>query len=349
MAPAPNWRTTSKCRPFTSEYNQPDLVLGVKVLLPNSAFLGNIEGFVRKLDTGSPDSMDVEFHPRWISAHPFVLSITASLSAHQLRNGVPTKGAAPNIRSMPYLIRMKLLDFLKIAPPRDITEHESSGRFIPITQIRTSDELHDFITEMIPLLHADPSESDPIKYVMSELVRNVLEHSNSPDGAFICAQYFKESKRVAIGVADTGQGILAHIRRNHAVSTHREAIIHSLRPGVTGTTSRIGGTESNAGAGLFFTRNIAKASNNMFVIYSGTSLYKLRHAKEPRLTLYADATRDPCSIHEGMPHWPGTAIGIDIATTRTRSFSALLQLIREAYSVDVRNGKKAKYKKPRFV
>jgi anti-sigma regulatory factor (Ser/Thr protein kinase) len=202
---------------------------------------------------------------------------------------------------------------------------------------------------MIPLLHADSAESDPIKYVMSELVRNVLEHSTSPNGAFVCAQHFPQSKRVAIGVADSGQGILAHIRQHHKVNDDKSAILHALRPGITGTTSRIGGTETNAGAGLFFTRNIAKASNNMFVIYSGRALYKLRHPKESRLSLYADATRDPCSIHDDLPNWPGTAIGIDIATTRTRSFSALLQLIRQVYSVDVRQGQKAKYKKPRFI
>lgn len=321
----------------------------MKVFLPNSAFLGNIEGFVRKLDTSDFNSMEVEFHPRWIAVHPFVLSLVACISAHQRFNRVQTTGVPPDVRSMPYLTRMKLLEFLKLPPPREITEHESAGRFIPLTQIRTSEELHNFITEMIPLLHADATESDPIKYVMSELVRNVIEHSESPNGAFICAQYFPQSKRVAIGVADSGQGILTHIRRYHNVRTDAAAIVHALRPGITGTTSRIGGTERNAGAGLFFTRNIAKASNNMFVIYSGKALYKLRHSKETPLTLWSDATRDPCSVHDDLPYWQGTAIGIDIATTRTRSFSALLQLIRKAYSVDVRKGQTSKYRKPRFV
>ena len=33
MAPAPNWRTTSKCKPLTSEYNRLDVVLGLHAYL----------------------------------------------------------------------------------------------------------------------------------------------------------------------------------------------------------------------------------------------------------------------------------------------------------------------------
>lgn len=261
------------------------------------------------------------------------------------------KATVPTIQSMNYLIRMKLFDFLGVPAPREITEHESAGRFIPITQIRNSDELHDFITEMIPLLHAGPAESDPIKYVMSELVRNVLEHSDSARGAFISAQYFKRSNRIAIGVADSGQGILGHMRRHHGVSTHRDALLLALQPGITGTTSRFGGTETNAGAGLFFTRNIAKASGNYFAIYSGDTLYRLQKwtGRTLGLVLYADATEDRHSIYTDLPRWQGTAIGIDIAMKQTQSFTALLGFIRDVYSKKVRNNKRSKYKKPQFV
>jgi len=301
------------------------------------------------MDTGDPSSFEVCFHDRWISVHPFVLSLIAAAAAEKRRNGVQVMGRVPAIQSMNYLTRMKLFDFLGIPPPREITEHESAGRFIPVTQIRNSDELHGFITEMIPLLHAGPAESDPIKYVMSELVRNVLEHSDSPDGAFISAQYFKSSNRIAIGVADSGQGILGHMKQHHRVSNDREAILLALKPGITGTTSRFGGTETNAGAGLFFTRNIAKASQNYFAIYSGDTLYKLQKWKGKKLTLHPDATNDPHLIYSGLPLWQGTAIGIDIAMEQTQSFTALLRLIRDVYSVDVREGKKKKYKKPHFV
>lgn len=141
-----------------------------------------------------------------------------------------------------------------------VQEHEEAGRFIPLTNVRTKDELSEFIINMIPLLHATPGEAEPIKYVVSELVRNALEHSASPVGAFVCAQYFKKTERLAIGVCDAGIGILGSMSRSHAVATSMDAISLAMKPGITGTTSRYGGTEYNAGAGLFFMKAIACAS-----------------------------------------------------------------------------------------
>ena len=69
---------------------------------------------------------------------------------------------------------MKLFDYLGVSPPCAIEEHEESGRFVPLTQIRTSEDLRQTITNLIPLLHAAPSVADPIRYVVSELGRNVL-------------------------------------------------------------------------------------------------------------------------------------------------------------------------------
>ena len=108
---------------------------------------------------------------------------------------------------------------------------------------------------MIPLLHAPEEVADPIQYVVSEMVRNVLEHADSPVGAFICAQYYRDLERLSIGIADAGVGIRNSMARSHKVTSSREAILLALQPGVTGVTARIGGNESNAGAGLFFTKS----------------------------------------------------------------------------------------------
>src|SRR4029077_8549798 len=127
----------------------------------------------------------------------------------------------------------------------------------------------------------------------SEMVRNVLEHSQSPVGAFACAQYYAKDRRVSIGIADAGIGICSHMGRFHKISSEKNAIGLALQPGITGTTSRIGGTERNAGAGLFFTKSIASISRNMFILYSGHSAYRLM--KRPRIRpiqLHADPEED---------------------------------------------------------
>lgn len=125
------------------------------------------------------------------------------------------------------------------------------------------------------------------------------------------------------------------------------AIQLALAPGVTGTTSKEGGTEYNAGAGLFFIKSIAKVKRNFFVIYSGNAMYKLLKGTSDRL--YADPFRDRHSKNDDLPYWQGTVVGIDISLNETKEFSALLDLIRDVYLRTIRERKRVEYKKARFV
>ncbi len=208
-----------------------------------------------------------------------------------------------------------------------------------------------FIVDMVPLLHAGPDEVGPIKYVMSELVRNVLEHARSTVGALVCAQYFRESGRLAVGVADAGVGILGSMVKYHPAKTSLDAISLALRPGITGTTSRWGGTEYNAGAGLFFVKAIACASRNFFLAYSGGGMFKLRRtpaAQEP--AIQTDPANDLATRHDDdVPSWPGTVMGIDLSLAAGTTFEKFLREIRDIYHLDVREKKKGAYKKPRFA
>jgi type I restriction-modification system DNA methylase subunit len=56
---------------------------------------------------------------------------------------------------------MGLFEHVRLDYGRGITAHEEAGRFIPITRIRNSKELSDFIVNVIPLLHAEPAQVDP--------------------------------------------------------------------------------------------------------------------------------------------------------------------------------------------
>jgi anti-sigma regulatory factor (Ser/Thr protein kinase) len=322
----------------------------VRFHLPNSAFLGNIETFVSKVDPSGSGNLRVTFNPRWVYVHPAVLAMVACAGTLVRAQGGTVKATVPRMRTLPYLIRMKLFDHLGIDPKYEIQEHEAAGRFIPLTQIRTNDELSQFIVDMIPLLHAEPEEVGPIKYVMSELVRNVLEHALSSVGALVCAQYFSDSGRLAVGVADAGVGILGSMAKFHPVKTSLEATTLALRPGITGTTSRWGGTEYNAGAGLFFVKAIACASRNFFMAYSGDGLFKLRRTpadQEP--VIQTDPADDRATRHDDVPPWQGTVMGIDLTLSGGVTFERLLREIRDVYHLDVREGRKAVYKKPRFA
>jgi anti-sigma regulatory factor (Ser/Thr protein kinase) len=321
----------------------------MRVHLPNSAFLGNIDPFLRSLDGSDDTFLEITANESWISIHPVVLCMIAALGSK-----IGSESIRP-IRlkaiSKHYLERMALFRMIGLPSGMDIKEHEPAGRFIPLTVIKTSDELTAFITDMVPLLHLEPDQSRPIKYTISELVRNVLEHSGSEEGAIVCAQYYKKSNTIRIGIVDTGVGIRKTISESHLAHTDLEAIHLALTPGITGTTRRERGTETNAGAGLFFIKSLATVNRDFFMVYSGNSMYKLLRSNPGKkgIKLSADPMGDRHSSGEDFPLWQGTVIGIDLSLDTTSEFTTMLDMIRKTYINTIKERKKDRYRRPRFI
>ncbi|MDO8471905.1 MAG: hypothetical protein Q7S64_01985 [bacterium] len=321
----------------------------MKLFLSNADYLRNFEAFLRSFDPAKPSELSIATHKKWINVHPVVLSIVAAL-AHTVH---PSKVTISDVTATSghYLARMGLFESLGKKSPFKISEHESAGRFIPLTQIRTQKEQTNFITDMIPLLHMNPQQADAIKYMVGELVRNVLEHSRSKYGAFVAAQYYAKTNIVRLGICDTGIGIRQSINQSWPAKTHLKAIKLALTPGITGTTTREGGTEANAGAGLFFIKSMAMVARDYLVIYSGSGLYKLTKRKRtkglPHLRI--NPNQDKHSETDKAPIFPGTVVGIDISLEKTNEFTALLAVIREAYTRAVKERRKQHYQQPRFI
>jgi len=320
----------------------------MKIHLPNSAFLGNIDPFLRTFDTSIPKKLQITANKKWISVHPVILSMVAALGLKVGKKHVTCETLEAT--SKHYFERMGLFKFLGIQSRIKVTEHEPAGRFIPLTQIRTSGELTTCIADMVPLLHLEPKHAEPIRYIVSELARNVLEHSQSTFGAILAAQYYKKSNTIRIGIADTGVGIKRSISQSYDTASDLEAIKLALTPGITGKTRLEGGTEYNAGAGLFFIKSITTVNRDFFFIYSGSSMYKLlKSSQNHRIRLNADPSKDRHSVDEHLPYWQGTIVGIDISLEATEEFSTLLDLIRETYTKTLRERRQARYRRPRFI
>lgn len=321
----------------------------MKLHLPNSAFLGNIDPFLRGINLQEPKRLEITANKKWISIHPVVLCIVAALGLNVEQSKITCEKL--EAKSRHYLQRMGLFKLLNIKTDHKIIEHEPAGRFIPLTKITNSEELTRFMTDMIPLLHLDPVKSDSIKYVVSELVRNVLEHAEAKEGAIVSAQYYKKSNTIRIGIVDAGVGIKKTINNAYSAKTHLEAIGLALTPGITGTTQRIGGTEYNAGAGLFFIKSIAQINREFFMIYSGNAMYKLLKSSsgKKQIILHGDPFLDRYSKGEEYPCWQGTVVGIDISLSNTAAFSTLLDMIRDVYIKTIKERRKEKYRKPRFI
>lgn len=225
-----------------------------------------------------------------------------------------------------------MFDFLH-APAPVVTEHEESGRFIPLSRISSKKDLKDFAVDVVPLLHMDSEDSaHAVRYCLEELIRNVIEHAGGVP-AYACAQYYPGSKKVSIAVADCGQGLFGSLSGNHpSLQNSLEAAHLALKPGVSGATSTRFGAEDNAGAGLFFTKTIAKFSGERFLVYSSTGGYSLlqHDSTAQRELVFEDPEHDKHKDILGLD-WPGTLVALDIGITTSYDFKNVLTTIRDYY------------------
>ena len=324
----------------------------MRIYYSNSDYLAYFDGFLSRLDLSNPSKLTIDTHPKWINVHPAILTLTASLALKVGKNNV----ALPNLTasSGSYLDSMGLFKFTAQKSPYSIKRKDPSGRFIPLTIIKNPNEQSKFISDIVPLLHLPPEKADVIKYIVGELIRNVLEHAASDTGAIVAAQYYKKSNTIRIGICDNGVGIRRSLSKfwpSHSESDI-DAIKWSLLPGVSGTTTHTGGTGDNAGAGLFFVKSIAKVARNYFMIYSGSGIYKLllrdKRSENPRLTI--DPEDDRHSEKNNAPFLDGTLVAIDLTLDNDlEGFNNLLSKIRDRYSEAIRLRKKRNYRRFKFL
>lgn len=322
----------------------------MKIYFSNQGYLRNFQSFIRSLDLTSPDTLEITTHSTWVTVHPANLVVAAALALQVGKNNAQIVGGVPSTGA--YLDRMGLYDFVKTPSPFIYDKKEESGRFVPLTVIRTATDQSKFIANMVPLLHLSESNSTIVKYILGELVRNVLEHAIAPHGAVVSAQYYKKTNRVSIGICDTGIGVWRSMREHWKPRTDLDALHLALTPGITGTTQKEGGTSENAGAGLFFIKSIAKITRNYFSIYSGKAEYTLLKHKSrikgyPRL--YADPTRDPHRETGDAPLFQGTLVAVDISLDETPELTTLLSSIGKVYEDAIRERRRFQYRTPNFI
>ncbi len=99
---------------------------------------------------------------------------------------------------------------------------------------------------------------------MNEITDNVLTHADSPLGGVLQVNTFENSRKIAVGVADSGRGILKSLRESHReLANDADAIYKALEAGVT-RHSDIGQGNGMAGA-----LRIATMSGGSIEITSG--------------------------------------------------------------------------------
>ena len=309
-----------------------------RFVVPTNASIHATHSFIEQnnfFDTSDRIAM-LSLNPKWMHLEPMALSMIAAWGTWCKRQGLQI--SVENwTKSADYAARMKLFDHLGIDYPSQVTEHEEAGRFLPLRNVQTRDDVRGVIADVSALLHLDRDVEAlaAVQYCMSELLRNVLEHSNSPDGAFVCAHNYTGTgtHRVTIGIADCGIGISKHLGRAYPEIENDDllALRYAMQPGITGAISGMYGTPDNAGAGLFITRCIAKGTGGYFQIISGNAAYRLRQAitEEDRTTLHADPFDDRCDKWRFPYPWLGTVVTMEIRTEQITEFESYFGWIRE--------------------
>lgn len=312
----------------------------------NSSSLHGLAAFLNASDYfgRAEEAPILRFYPGWTFAEPVALVAAAAWGAWcrrkpgaqiQIENRFRPSGiesAASN-----FAARMKLYDSIGLNDPPIVHEHEESGKFMPLAQIRSRQDVRPVLANISAILHLqdDLEALEAVQHAISEMLNNVLEHSGSPDGAFVSAMRFRNGKykRVSVAVADCGIGIREHLRRARPEfgASDEDAVMAALQWGVTGAMPGPYGPPDNMGAGLFITRAMAKGTGGHFALISGSYGYKLlRESSQLKQTeLFDDAGAERHKrIQLGHP-WQGTIVAVEIATNHIADWAGFLEWARD--------------------
>jgi hypothetical protein len=307
----------------------------VQVSIPNPVWIHTAEAFLGRTSFPWPDrgEVDLILPKGYCFLAPLGVAAIGAWGDTLHNRGVRINCLNTDTKGVKYAARLHMFDFLHAPGPPILTEHEESGRFIPLTRIHSKKDFKDFAVDVVPLLHMDSEDSaHAVRYCLEELIRNVIEHAGGAP-AYACAQYYPGSRKVSIAVADCGQGLFGSLSGNHpTLSNSLQAAHLALMPGVSGATATRFGADDNAGAGLFFTKTIAKFSGERFLLYSFDGGYSLLQHKgtAQRELVFEDPEHDKHKDVLGLD-WPGTLVALDIGITGSYDFKNVLKMIRDHY------------------
>ncbi len=185
------------------------------------------------------------------------------------------------------------------------------------------------MADVVTLLHLadEPEQAKAVQYALSEMVRNVREHSGSTHGAVVCAQWYEGkhgARYISIGIADTGIGVHAHLHHNYPkLDSDADALLAAIQPGVTGSRPGAYGSINNAGAGLFYTRRLAQSSLHYFAIGSGDAMFRTSIAKRQK--------PDSDLVFPIAPY-PGTMVSVNLAFHPEALFDDFLQMVGQEFT-----------------
>ena len=115
---------------------------------------------------------------------------------------------------------------------------------------------------------------DAVRYIISELTYNALEHGFNPQlPSLLQFNWYRDKNQLSFILADLGVGIKAHLEQTYAPFTNNtDAIAMALEPEISGTFGVNVGPykqQNNAGMGLYLSSNLGKTLEADMYIVSG--------------------------------------------------------------------------------
>ncbi|QEK12695.1 ATP-binding protein [Crassaminicella thermophila] len=132
-------------------------------------------------------------------------------------------------------------------------------------------------------IKGDSNILEAVSYSIGEIVDNTIRHSLSPINGFICAQTYRNKRKLEICIADCGIGIPKSLKSSNNIDPSErdclvydhEYILYALRKGIS---SKYG--KGHTGEGLFFSSEFIKENYGRMKIISGKGLCLIKNGND---------------------------------------------------------------------
>ncbi|MBK9261186.1 MAG: hypothetical protein IPM54_15435 [Polyangiaceae bacterium] len=227
------------------------------------------------------------------------------------------------------------LGFNEIITGQQTQAQHEAARTVRLRRVTQYQEIDSCADEMSRLMVPSASDDDirlSIRYVLIELLRNVIQHSEDTLGGVAAAQLMNRGAYanrpvIQVAVADAGIGIPEHVGRMHkGLEDPRIALERALWPHISGTFPQgLTGSRDNAGLGLFFIAEMAKRTQGRLLVASRGSALVLASRDD----VEGDRVVPRFLLPQGIG-FPGTLVVFEIPSSTVTNYAQLTQSIHDA-------------------